>query len=71
MFSDYGPKSQIGLFAHTEANGKKGSTCSLCRRGEGRLSQTISKMDDAKDVYEEKRLLGPFYGLTINYEGSN
>ena len=46
-------------------------TWSLCRRGEGRLSQTRSKMDDAKDVYEEKRLFGPFHGLTMNYEGSN
>ena len=28
-------------------------------------------MDDANNVYEEKRLLGPFHGLTMNYEGSN
>ena len=68
--SDYGPKSQTDLFAHTEANRKKSTTWSLCRRGEGHLSQRRSKMD-AKDVYEEKWILGPFHGLTINYEGSN
>ena len=64
-------KSQIGFSAHAEANRKKSTTWSLRRRGEGRLSQTRSKMDDAKDVYEEKRLLGPFHGLTMSYEGSN
>ena len=64
-------KSQIGFFAHAEANRKKSTMWSLCRRGERRLSQTRSKMDDAKDVYEEKRLLGPFHSLTMSYEGSN
>ena len=41
---------------------------SHCRHSEGHLSQTRSKMD-TKGVYEEKRLLGQFCGLMMNYEG--
>ena len=71
-FSDYGPKSQVGLFARTEANRKRSTTWSHCIGvGEGRLSQTRSIMDDidANDMYKEKRLLGPFRGLTITTRG--
>ena len=71
VLNDYGPTSQ-SAFLHVQRQTcrKKSTTWSLCRRGEGRLSPTRSKMDDANDVYEEKRFFGPFHGLTMNYEGS-